>query len=273
MKFRKTISVPAAVLLAAAVPAYCADGDIKVMIDSKAVSFDVLPQIVNDRTLVPMRAIFEALGAQVEWDGVTGTVTAYASDNTVIELSIGADIMKKTTGSLGERIVKLDTPPQIIDDRTLVPVRAVAEGLDARVEWERETRTVNITTAAASAAAEAPAGTAAPEAPAQASKRETDFGIEYDYRAELETSDIRDFKITGLEKTDDAKFRLTYKVSTFFEGRGVVTVSFECLDKDGKIVDSWSKGFIGTDYTWSPHEDTVTISGDTKRIELNTNKK
>lgn len=235
-------------------PVYCINDEIQVTIDGAPLIFDVPPQIVDDRTLVPMRAIFEALGAEVEWDSSTRTVTS-EKDDTVVKMTIGsADML------VGTKTVKLDVPPQIIDDRTLVPVRAVAESFGADVDWNSSTRTVVITAAA-------PEATAAPSA----SPISEDFGISYDYRTELETSYMRDFEITGLEKAD-GKYKLSYTLKTFFEGRGAVTVSFRCYDKNDKQVDSWSKAFVGTDYTWSPHEDTVTISGDTVRIEFIPNK-
>jgi len=116
-----------------------AERDIRVVLNSKELSFDVPPQIIDDRTMVPMRAIFEALGADVEWSGDTQTITATQGD-TIITMQIGnAAIIVN-----GEAIT-LDVSPLIVDGRTLVPVRAVAEGLNADVEWNAGTRTVMIT--------------------------------------------------------------------------------------------------------------------------------
>lgn len=115
--------------------------EISVVLDGKSILFDQPPIIVDGRTLVPLRAIFEELGATVDWDGNTQTVTS-TKGKTTISMTIGNAEMYKN----GELIV-LDVPPQLIGDRTLVPVRAVAEGFDCHVDWDGDTRTVIITIA------------------------------------------------------------------------------------------------------------------------------
>lgn len=106
----------------------------------EVVTLDVPAQVVNDRTLVPLRAIFEALGATVEWDENIKTVTSVKDDIT-IKLTIGSDKLYKN----GEETV-LDVPAQVINDRTLVPVRAVSEGFGCLVEWIAESEQVMIHT-------------------------------------------------------------------------------------------------------------------------------
>ena len=61
---------------------------IKVLLDGKALTFDVPPQLINNRTMVPLRAIFEAMGAKVDWNGDTQTVTG-TKDSTVVVLVVG----------------------------------------------------------------------------------------------------------------------------------------------------------------------------------------
>ena len=117
-----------------------ADSGIKVLLDGKELTFDVPPQLINSRTMVPMRKIFEAMGATVEWNGETQTVTATKDDITVI-MQIDNTVIKVN----GESI-SLDVPPQLVDSRTLVPARAVAESLKAKVDWNGETSTVIIST-------------------------------------------------------------------------------------------------------------------------------
>ncbi len=117
-----------------------AEQDISVKLNGEAIAFDVQPQIINDRTMVPLRAIFEALGATVEWDGDTRTVTSTKGEIT-IKLTIGENKLYKNDAA-----VELDVPGQIVDDRTLVPVRAISEAYECEVEWEADTRTVLITT-------------------------------------------------------------------------------------------------------------------------------
>jgi len=110
----------------------------KVMLDDQQLSFDVVPTIENGRTLVPLRAIFEALGADVSWDGATQTVTA-TKDATQIKLQIGV----KTAYKNGSPVT-LDVPSKIISDRTLVPLRFVSEALGANVRWDGDTQTIVI---------------------------------------------------------------------------------------------------------------------------------
>ncbi len=116
-----------------------ADGGIKVVLDGATLVFDVQPQLINDRTMVPMRKIFESMGAEVYWDGATSTVTA-SDGNTTVVMQINNNVIKVNDSSF-----TLDVPPVIVDDRTLVPVRAVAESFDADVQWIGETQTVEIT--------------------------------------------------------------------------------------------------------------------------------
>ncbi len=100
---------------------------------------DVEPIIKNDRTLVPMRAIFEALGAEVTWDNTERAAVGKKDGNTV-KIKIGEAALYKN----GERI-ELDCAAEIANDRTLVPVRAIAEAFGAHVDWDNDTRCVIIT--------------------------------------------------------------------------------------------------------------------------------
>ena len=116
-----------------------ADPVVTVFVDGEQIAFDVDPIIENGRTLVPMRFIFEALDAKVEWVNETNTAIATKND-TKIEITIGENKLIKN----GEEI-ELDVPAKLINDRTLVPVRAVSEGLNAKVDWDGELFRVIIT--------------------------------------------------------------------------------------------------------------------------------
>jgi len=115
-----------------------AESEITVTINGKEQSFEVPPQLINERTMVPMRAIFEAMGARVQWEESTQTITATAGDR-VITMQLDNNVM-----TVDGTDVVLDVPPQLVNSRTLVPVRAVAEGLDAAVNWIGSTQTVVI---------------------------------------------------------------------------------------------------------------------------------
>ena len=114
-------------------------GDAKITTNGTAKDLDVPAQLIDNRTMVPLRAIFEALGASVEWDGDTKTVTSVKGDTTV-KLTVGEN---KLTVNGTEKA--LDVPGQIVENRTLVPVRAISEAFGCEVGWDAETRTVTIT--------------------------------------------------------------------------------------------------------------------------------
>ena len=112
---------------------------ITVLLNGSALAFDQPPIIIDGRTLVPMRAILEALGAEVCWDGDTQTATAYGNGTTVM-LTIGNSWIYKNGTA-----IYLDVPSILINDRTLVPVRAVSEAFDCTIDWDGDSGTVNIT--------------------------------------------------------------------------------------------------------------------------------
>ena len=113
--------------------------EIKVLLNGVKLAFDQPPIIDEGRTLVPLRVIFEALGAEVAWDQPTQTVSAIKEELT-LSLTIGNNILTKN-----EEEIVLDVPAKIVGARTLVPVRAVAESFGAEVLWDQDTRTVLIT--------------------------------------------------------------------------------------------------------------------------------
>lgn len=112
--------------------------DVGVFVSGDKVSFDQVPVIHLGRTMVPLRAIFEALGASVDWNPETRTVMCKKGSNT-IELTIDSDVLYKNGNP-----VSLDVPAMLVNGRTLVPVRAVSEALGAKVNWDDSTRSVII---------------------------------------------------------------------------------------------------------------------------------
>lgn len=124
-----------------AITSYAAD--ISVYVNGEQLETDTAPIIVDDRTLVPMRAVFEALGASVEWDERTQTVMAY-KDGQMIGMTVGHNNM-----TVGGESVALDVAPIISNDRVLVPLRAVSEALSAGVTWEEASRSIFISTGGA----------------------------------------------------------------------------------------------------------------------------
>ena len=115
------------------------NSDIKVEIDGDKVYFDQEPLLYNNRTMVPMRKIFEELGAKVTWDEDTQTAIGRKGDRTV-RVTIGQKAMY-----VNNTRIELDTAPFVLSGRTLVPARAVAEGLGCEVDWDDRHNLVSIT--------------------------------------------------------------------------------------------------------------------------------
>jgi murein DD-endopeptidase MepM/ murein hydrolase activator NlpD len=113
---------------------------IRVYVNQRELPLDAPAYVQDGRTLVPMRAIFEALGASVQWDEATETVEAHRGVTTV-RLTVGSNTARCITDSVSSEVV-LDTAPAIAEDRVFVPLRFAAEILGANVAWEEETRTV-----------------------------------------------------------------------------------------------------------------------------------
>lgn len=97
------------------------------------------PIVVDGRTMVPIRAVVEELGGEVSWDAAARTVTV-TKDSDVISLTIDSNLAEVNSQS-----VELDTPPIIVNKRTLLPLRFVSENLGAEVVWNAENRQITIT--------------------------------------------------------------------------------------------------------------------------------
>lgn len=115
------------------------DGKIHVRVNSDNLKFDSDPIIENGRTMVPMRAIFEYFDMKVEWNAEERSVTAADANNT-IKLTVGS-----TEATVNGKSNTLDAAPLIQNGRTLVPLRFIAEALNAKVDWKDSIRTVEIT--------------------------------------------------------------------------------------------------------------------------------
>lgn len=110
-----------------------------VLVNGSRVSFpDQQPLLKDSRTLVPARGVFEALGATVGWDDATETVTVSRGD-TLVTLTIGQSFITVNGVQKAQ-----DVPAQLINDRTMIPVRAVAEAFGCNVGWDDATYTVTI---------------------------------------------------------------------------------------------------------------------------------
>jgi len=111
---------------------------IEVTLNESEIEFDVLPEIKNNRTMVPLRATFEAFDMEVNWNSLLGKVTATRDDLTIV-LYIGMTIAYVN----GEEMV-IDSTPYITNGRTMVPIRFIAESTGAVVQWDAINRQVAI---------------------------------------------------------------------------------------------------------------------------------
>lgn len=122
-------SINNAILIISQIPVY---------LDDQRVYFETPPVNRNGRLLVPVRKLFEGLGAQVEWNENTKTVTA-VRDDTRIELPIG-----KKTAKVNGYSVSIDAEAVIINGRTMVPLRFISQSLGAKVRWDSSTQSAYI---------------------------------------------------------------------------------------------------------------------------------
>lgn len=121
------------------------DGNVKVAYGNRKIDFDVQPEITDGRTMVPVRAITEALGFDVKYneDAQTGERTVDLSKgDTTIRLTIDKRELKKSVNGAAGTVKEIDTAPYIKEDLTFVPVRFFAEELGLDVQWDDATRTV-----------------------------------------------------------------------------------------------------------------------------------
>jgi|GEM_PF-58772 len=140
--FRRLVSVAMVVLLVLGMGTLgmsSANAPIVVMIEDQIVAFeDQNPVVVDGRTLVPVRGVFEALGFDVNWNPATSQVTLTGSGD-VIVLTIGSDVF--TTNGVSNT---LDVAAQTIEGRTMLPLRLVLESVGMNLQWDAGTSTVLI---------------------------------------------------------------------------------------------------------------------------------
>jgi hypothetical protein len=117
------------------------------IVQGKSVPLQVPPTIVEGTTLVPLRFVAEALGAEVEWDDAERKITL-KQQGSVIELWI-----EKKTATVNGKVRGLEVAPTILTDTTIVPIRFISETFDQEVQYEPESKTIRITGQIAASAA------------------------------------------------------------------------------------------------------------------------
>lgn len=132
--------VLSAFMLCSSFPTAAQTDIVCVNVNGAPMTFDTAPVMENDRVLVPMRSIFEALGCEVTYFD--------RGENSVAVAKRGSDMMLlllgENTACFNGTEISLDVPAKLINDRTYVPVRAISESFGTRVEWQEDTNTVAI---------------------------------------------------------------------------------------------------------------------------------
>lgn len=137
----KTMLKSAAIGAMALAAAFAAAQDIRVTVDGTPVRFDAAqPEMIGGRVMVPLRGIFEQLGATVDWNPDNQTILA-SGNGRHVQLQIGS-----YDATVNGRLTTMDVQPQIVEDTTMVPLRFIAQSLGARVDWQPDNDLVAIST-------------------------------------------------------------------------------------------------------------------------------
>lgn len=123
-----------------------ASAPVQVILNGQPLALSPAPTIIDDRTLVPLRGLFEAMGAELTWHGETRTVEVKRFDR---YLRLKIDRRLACLDQSCASAATLDVPARIINDRTFVPVRFISQTLGAHVSWDNERRAVVIDTSRA----------------------------------------------------------------------------------------------------------------------------
>lgn len=121
------------------VPAFAGGDKITVILNGNELSFNQAPVVENGTTLVPMRDIFEALNASVEWNAETKTISVYSNDD-IMYITINSD-----TALVNDETYTLDAPAKIIEGTTFVPLRFISEQLGLKIDFDSNTKIIYIT--------------------------------------------------------------------------------------------------------------------------------
>ena len=131
-------------ILALAIPSLVtANSNIRIWMKGDMIKSDVAPYIYEERTMVPLRVISENLGKEVTWDGDKRSVKIKDEKGNEFSILIGGKFMDDISANV-DRKIELDAPALIKDDRTFVPLRAIAEAFGERVDWDKDKRIVVI---------------------------------------------------------------------------------------------------------------------------------
>ncbi len=146
MNFKRILAIGAAIAALSTSAVFAEDtavatdtNEITVKVNGEKIAFpDQKPVILNQRTLVPLRGVFDSLHFTVTWDDATRSAKI---SNSLKDITITENNNKIISNT---KTIETDVAPQIINGRLMIPLRAVAESADVQVEWDSATKTVNI---------------------------------------------------------------------------------------------------------------------------------
>ena len=118
--------------------------DIEVVVNEEKINFDVAPNVISGRTMIPLRATLESLGADVEWDNKAKVATASTDRYNLYVTLNNKTVVKEDKANGTKENHQMDVAPVVINGRTLVPVRFMAEQLNKAVIWDKDQRKVII---------------------------------------------------------------------------------------------------------------------------------
>ena len=214
---KKITSILLSMLLLFACVNISAQNTITVELNANKLEFDTPPVNISDRVLVPVRAIFEAMGATVLWDETTKTVTSTLGETTVT-MTIDSDIL-----TVNDQKKTLDVSPTIVSDRTMVPARAVAESFGATVSWDAANNKVEIFTEDFLARAQdMKTHRSTKSLSTDGVHTASDFSISYfdedQYKTKINANDGTDFEIESAYKSDSPYYAVMSVRADIYQG-------------------------------------------------------
>ncbi|MGN0181619.1 MAG: copper amine oxidase N-terminal domain-containing protein, partial [Candidatus Ornithomonoglobus sp.] len=141
---QKTISfLTSVMIMCAGMPAALAAQPVTVVVNGEKLNTDQGAEILDGRTFLPLRAVSETVGAEVEWSEAENAAIV-SKGNVSLMIYIGDDRFYARAGGGNWEEIALDAPARIVNDRTMVPIRAIAEQLGLEVGWDAASYTVTI---------------------------------------------------------------------------------------------------------------------------------
>lgn len=136
MKLKKVATITVLGVLLSSVPAVQAQQEISVYVNGQKLQFETPPTIIDGNTLVPMRTLFEALGAEVSWDNNTKTATGEKT-GVLVSVTIGEQYILRCTVN-----IPIEVPAMIINENTMIPLRVVSEAFGLSVNWSESDNSI-----------------------------------------------------------------------------------------------------------------------------------